>query len=66
MTENKSIEIDGNAISLDELINVYKKAQTKKSADSKAEIKRKNEQASKASSVRSIHENPRVVGRTGS
>jgi len=44
MTENNSIEIDGNAISLDELINVYKEAKSKKSDENKAETKRRNEQ----------------------
>ncbi|WP_373028367.1 polyphosphate kinase 2 [Sulfurovum sp.] len=47
MTENNSVKIDGNTISLDELINVYKEANTSKSVESKAEIKRKNEQALK-------------------
>ena len=47
MTENNSVEIDGNKISVDELINVYKEANTSKSVESKAEIKRKNEQALK-------------------
>jgi polyphosphate kinase 2 len=47
MTENNSVEIDGNAIPLDELINVYKESQTKKSTESKAETKRNNEQALK-------------------
>jgi polyphosphate kinase 2 len=44
MIENKSVEIDGQAISLEELINVYKETN---SDESKAEIKRKNEQALK-------------------
>lgn len=47
MIENNSVEIDGNAISLEELVNVYKKVQTEKSSESKAETKRKNEQALK-------------------
>jgi len=47
MTEDNSVVIDGNTISLDELINVYKEASTSKSIESKAEIKRKNEQALK-------------------
>jgi polyphosphate kinase 2 len=47
MLENNSVDIDGNAISLDELINVYKEAKTEKSTESKAGIKRKNEQALK-------------------
>ncbi len=47
MIENKNVEIDGQAISLEELINVYKETKTNKSAESKAEIKRKNEQALK-------------------
>ena len=47
MLENSNIEIDGKAISLDELINVYKESKGKKSEDSKAEIKRRNEQTLK-------------------
>ncbi|CAA6824061.1 MAG: UDP-galactose-lipid carrier transferase (EC [uncultured Sulfurovum sp.] len=47
MTENNNIEIDGQTISLDELINVYKDATREKSSESKAETKRKNEQALK-------------------
>ena len=47
MTEKNTVEIDGNAISLDELINAYKESQSKKSAESKAETKRSNEQALK-------------------
>jgi len=47
MTENNSVEIDGNAISLDELINTYKESKTKKDSDNKAELKRRNEQALK-------------------
>ena len=45
MIENDSVEIDGKAISLDELIKAYKDAESNKSTESKAEIKRKNEQA---------------------
>jgi len=44
MTENNIVEIDGNAISLDELINTYKEAKSEKSSENKAEQKRKNEQ----------------------
>ncbi len=44
MTENNIIKIDGDSISLDELINVYKESKSEKSAESKAEIKRRNEQ----------------------
>src|SRR6056300_491934 len=47
MIDNKNVEIDGQTISLEELINVYKETKTNKSAESKAEIKRKNEQALK-------------------
>jgi polyphosphate kinase 2 len=47
MAVNNMIEIDGNAISLDELINTYKEVKAEKSAESKAEIKRRNEQALK-------------------
>jgi len=47
MIENNTIEIDGEAIALEELINIYKDSQTKKSSNSKAEVKRKNEQALK-------------------
>lgn len=47
MTEKNTVEIDGNAIPLDELINAYKESQTNKSSDSKASTKRKNEQALK-------------------
>ncbi len=47
MTENNTVEIDGNTIPLDELINAYKESQTNKSSDSKASTKRKNEQALK-------------------
>ena len=41
--ENR-IEIDGESISLDELINNYKESKLKKEYESKAEIKRRNEQ----------------------
>ena len=48
MEENNSIEIDGNAVSLDELINLYKESKSKDNSNgSKAEIKRRNEQALK-------------------
>ncbi|GIU00178.1 polyphosphate kinase 2 [Sulfurovum sp. TSL6] len=40
MLENKTVEIDGNTISLDELINTYREAKSEK----KSEIKRRNEQ----------------------
>ena len=46
MTENNEnvIEIDGDAISLDELINVFKESKAEKSTLKKAEKKRKDEQ----------------------
>ena len=46
MTENNEnvIEIDGNAISLDELINVFKESKAEKSTMNKAGKKRKDEQ----------------------
>ena len=46
MTENneKMIEIDGDSISLDELINVFKTSKTEKNSENKADKKRKNEQ----------------------
>jgi polyphosphate kinase 2 len=47
MIDNNHIEIDGKAISLDELINLYKEAKTQKNGESKAEIKRRDEQALK-------------------
>jgi len=47
MTEMNSIEIDGKEISLDELINIYKEAKVQKIDESKAEIKRRDEQALK-------------------
>jgi len=47
MIENKDIEIDGRSVSLDELINVFKEAKTQKANESKAEIKRRDEQALK-------------------
>jgi len=47
MTDNNIIEIDGKAISLDELINVYKEAKIQKTGESKAEVKRRDEQALK-------------------
>lgn len=46
MTE-QMIDIDGNAISLEELINTYKGAKSEKSSENKAEVKRSNEQALK-------------------
>ena len=45
--ENNTVEIDGNAVPLDELISVFKETQSKKTSETKAEIKRKNEQALK-------------------
>ncbi|MBT8348255.1 MAG: polyphosphate kinase 2, partial [Sulfurovum sp.] len=47
MIEKNMVEIDGNSISLDELINIYKETKAKKSSENKAEIKRRNEQALK-------------------
>ncbi len=47
MTGNNSIAIDGNEISLDELINVFKKSKSEKNSGKKAEEKRKNEQVLK-------------------
>jgi polyphosphate kinase 2 len=47
MLENNTIEIDGNTISLDELINTYREAKREKKPENKAEIKRRNEQALK-------------------
>ena len=46
MTENNEnlIEIDGDAISLDELINSYKESKSEKSSENKSDKKRKNEQ----------------------
>jgi polyphosphate kinase 2 len=44
MAENNMVEIDGNSISLDELIDTYKKVKSEKSAENKAETKRRNEQ----------------------
>ena len=46
MAENNEnmIEIDGDSISLDELINVFKASKSEKSSENKAEQKRKNEQ----------------------
>ena len=44
MIENNIVEIDGNSISLDELINVYKEAKSEKNSVNKADRKRKNEQ----------------------
>lgn len=46
MTENNknTIEIDGNDISLDELINVFRLSKSEKKSESKAVSKRKNEQ----------------------
>ena len=47
MIENNIVEIDGNSISLDELINTYKEAKSEKSSENKADQKRKNEQVLK-------------------
>jgi len=47
MIENNMIDIDGDAISLDELIHTFKESKSKKSSENKAEIKRSNEQALK-------------------
>ena len=47
MIENNTVEIDGNAVPLDELINLFKEVQSKKTSETKAETKRKNEQALK-------------------
>ncbi|MCO4845463.1 MAG: polyphosphate kinase 2 [Sulfurovum sp.] len=47
MIGNNIVEIDGNEISLDELINTYKEAKAEKSSENKAEQKRKNEQVLK-------------------
>lgn len=47
MLENNTVEIDGNTISLDELINTYREVKSEKKSENKAEIKRKNEQALK-------------------
>lgn len=47
MIENKDIEIDGASVSLDELINVFKESKMQKTNESKAEIKRRDEQALK-------------------
>ena len=46
MTENNknTIEIDGNDITLDELINVFRSAKSEKKSESKASKKRKHEQ----------------------
>ena len=46
MTENNEnmIEIDGDSISLDDLINVFKTSKSEKSSESKASQKRKHEQ----------------------
>ncbi len=47
MIENNIVEIDGDSISLDELINTFKKAKSEKTSENKAGRKRKNEQALK-------------------
>ncbi len=47
MLENNTVEIDGNTISLDELINIYREAKSEKKSENKAEMKRRNEQALK-------------------
>ena len=46
MAENNEnmIEIDGDSISLDELIDVFKTSKSEKSSENKADKKRKNEQ----------------------
>ena len=46
MAENKEnmIEIDGDSISLDELINAYKESKSEKDSENKADKKRKEEQ----------------------
>ena len=44
MAINNMVDLDGQSISLDELINTYKESQRKKGFESKAEIKRRNEQ----------------------
>lgn len=46
MTENKEnlIEIDGDTVSLDELISVYKASKSEKDSENKADKKRKDEQ----------------------
>lgn len=46
MTENKEnlIEIDGDKVSLDELISVYKASKSEKDSENKADKKRKDEQ----------------------
>jgi len=47
MLENNTVEIDGNTISLDELITTYRETKSEKKSENKAEIKRRNEQALK-------------------
>ncbi len=47
MIENNSVEIDGNSVSLDELINTFKEVKSEKTSNNKAETKRSNEQALK-------------------
>jgi len=47
MEENNSIEIDGNAIPLEELINLYKASKSNNNSEKKAVTRRKNEQALK-------------------
>jgi len=44
MIENNIVEIDGNDISLDELINTFKEVKAEKNSVNKAASKRKNEQ----------------------
>ncbi len=46
MAENKEnmVEIDGNSISLDELINVYKESKSEKSSEKKSDKKRRDAQ----------------------
>ncbi len=44
MAENNTVKIDGDSISLDELINVYKESKLEKDSENKADKKRKEEQ----------------------
>ena len=39
MIENNIVDIDGNSISLDELINVYKESKSEKSSENKSDKK---------------------------
>ena len=47
MLENNTVEIDGNTISLDELINTYREATSEKKSENKAQMKRRKKQAIK-------------------